>query len=53
MASVGTIDDSPRGPWSFDNQSPRQKIYLRKVEKRGSGYVNAVVADLGETAPVT
>ena len=53
MASVGTIDDSPRGPWSFDNQSPRQKIYLRKVEKRDGGYVNAVVADLGETAPVT
>jgi branched-chain amino acid transport system substrate-binding protein len=53
MATVGTIDDSPRGPWSFENQSPRQKIYLRKVEKRDAGYVNAVVSDLGDTAPVT
>jgi len=53
LGSVGTIGDSPRGPWSFDNQSPRQRMYLRKVEKRGTAYVNAVVADLGETAPVT
>ena len=52
MASVGTIEDSPRGPWSFDGQSPKQKIYLRKVEKRDNGYVNAVVADLGDTPPV-
>ena len=52
MGSVGTIDDSPRGPWSFDNQSPRQRMYLRKVEKRGTDYVNTVVADLGETPPV-
>jgi len=47
LASVGTIENSPRGPWSFDGQSPRQQVYLRKVEKRESGYVNAVVADLG------
>ena len=52
MASVGTIDDSPRGPWSFENQSPKQKFYLRKVEKRDTGYVNAVVADLGEFSPL-
>ena len=52
MASVGAIDDSPRGAWSFDGQSPKQKMYLRKVEKRDTGYVNTVVADLGETAPV-
>ena len=52
MGSVGTITDSPRGPWSFDGQSPRQKLYLRKVEKRDAGYVNTVVADLGETPPV-
>jgi branched-chain amino acid transport system substrate-binding protein len=52
MGSVGTIDDSPRGPWSFDGQSPKQKMYLRKVEKRGADYVNVVVADLGETPPV-
>jgi branched-chain amino acid transport system substrate-binding protein len=52
MGSIGTIEDSPRGPWSFDGQSPKQKMYLRKVEKRGADYVNVVVADLGETAPV-
>lgn len=52
MRSVGTIADSPRGPWSFDGQSPRQKFYLRKVEKRDTGLVNAVVADLGEISPV-
>jgi branched-chain amino acid transport system substrate-binding protein len=52
MGSVGTIDDSPRGPWSFEGQSPRQKFYLRKVEKRDGGYVNAVVADLGELSPM-
>jgi branched-chain amino acid transport system substrate-binding protein len=52
MGSVGIIDDSPRGPWSFDGQSPRQKFYLRKVEKRDTGYVNAVVSDLGEFPPV-
>jgi branched-chain amino acid transport system substrate-binding protein len=52
MGSVGTIDDSPRGPWSFDGQSPKQKMYLRKVEKRGANYVNAVVTDLGETPPI-
>jgi branched-chain amino acid transport system substrate-binding protein len=53
LGSIGTIDDSPRGPWSFDNQSPRQKMYLRKVEKRGTEYINAVVADLGEVAALT
>jgi branched-chain amino acid transport system substrate-binding protein len=50
--SVGVIDDSPRGPWSFEGQSPKQKLYLRKVEKRDAGYVNAVVADLGEFPPI-
>ena len=52
MGSVGTIEDSPRGPWRFEGQSPKQKFYLRKVEKRDSGYVNAVVADLGEISPI-
>jgi branched-chain amino acid transport system substrate-binding protein len=52
MAQVGTIDDSPRGPWSFDGQSPKQKFYLRKVEKRDTGYVNAVIGDLGEFSPI-
>jgi branched-chain amino acid transport system substrate-binding protein len=50
LGSVGTIDDSPRGPWSFDGQTPKQKFYLRKVEKRGNAFVNAVVEDLGVTS---
>jgi branched-chain amino acid transport system substrate-binding protein len=52
LGSTGAIDDSPRGPWTFDGQSPRQKIYLRRVEKKGDTYVNSVVADLGEFAQV-
>lgn len=48
LSGVGTIDDSPRGPWTFDGQTPKQKFYLRKVEKRDGQYVNTVMADLGE-----
>lgn len=47
LGTVGTIDDSPRGAWNFDGQTPKQEFYLRKVEKRDGGYVNTVVADLG------
>jgi branched-chain amino acid transport system substrate-binding protein len=47
LGTVGAIDDSPRGPWSFAGQSPKQAFYLRKVEKRGAALVNAVVVDLG------
>jgi branched-chain amino acid transport system substrate-binding protein len=47
LGSIGTIDDSPRGSWSFDGQTPKQTFYLRKVEKRGDTYVNVVVKDLG------
>jgi branched-chain amino acid transport system substrate-binding protein len=50
LGSIGTIDDSPRGPWSFDGQNPKQAFYLRKVEKRGDALVNAVVEDLGATS---
>jgi branched-chain amino acid transport system substrate-binding protein len=49
LGSVGTIDNSPRGAWTFDGQNPKQAFYLRKVEKRGSGLVNAVAQDLGTT----
>jgi branched-chain amino acid transport system substrate-binding protein len=49
MDAVGTVDDSPRGPWRFNGQSPNQKFYLRKVEKQGTSLVNAVVKDLGES----
>lgn len=49
LSGLGPIDDSPRGTWEFENQNPKQKFYLRKVEKRGGKYVNAVVA---ETEPL-
>lgn len=48
MGSLGTIEDSPRGPWRFDGHNPRQTFYLREVRQQGQGYVNAVVRDLGE-----
>lgn len=47
LGGVGTIDDSPRGPWTFNGQSPRQNMYLRKVEDASGTLVNAVLADLG------
>lgn len=47
LGGIGTVEDSPRGPWTFDGQSPRQNIYLRKVENVGGTLVNAVVQDLG------
>jgi branched-chain amino acid transport system substrate-binding protein len=53
FGSIGAIDDSPRGSWSFDGQSPKQTFYLRKVEKRGDGLVNAVVQDLGASSQPT
>lgn len=49
LGGVGEIDDSPRGPWSFEEQTPKQKFYLRKVEKSGGKLVNSVVT---ETEPV-
>jgi branched-chain amino acid transport system substrate-binding protein len=45
---VGTIEDSPRGPWTFEGQTPRQTIYLRRVERTGGKLVNGVVQDLGQ-----
>jgi branched-chain amino acid transport system substrate-binding protein len=50
LGGLGTIEGSPRGSWRFDGQSPKQKIYLRVVEKRGGAYVNAVTRDLGTFA---
>ncbi len=47
LGSLGAIEDSPRGTWSFDGQSPKQNFDLRKVEKQGDKYVNVVVSDLG------
>ena len=47
LGAVGTVEDSPRGPWSFDGQSPRQNMYLRKVDDVAGTLVNSVVTDLG------
>ena len=53
LGAVGTVDDSPRGPWTFDGQTPRQNIYLRKVENVGGTLVNTVVQDLGQQSQPT
>lgn len=52
LQSIGAVEDSPRGAWTFDGQSPRQNVYLRVVEKKGAEYVNKVVEDLGVFAQV-
>ena len=53
LGGVGTIEDSPRGPWTFEGQTPRQTIYLRRVERTGGKLVNAVVQDLGQQSQPT
>ncbi|MGH9246681.1 MAG: ABC transporter substrate-binding protein [Acidimicrobiales bacterium] len=50
LGGLGEISDSPRGPWSFDGQTPRQPFYLREVERKEGVLVNAVVEDLGVIA---
>lgn len=45
LGGVGAIDDSPRGEWTFDGQTPKQKFYIREVQQKGDGYVNAVIAE--------
>ncbi|GAA4709821.1 ABC transporter substrate-binding protein [Pseudonocardia yuanmonensis] len=52
LGQVGAIDDSPRGSWTFDGQSPRQTMYLRTVEGTPGQLSNAVTADLGQKAQV-
>jgi branched-chain amino acid transport system substrate-binding protein len=47
LGRLGTIDDSPRGPWSFNGQTPEQTIYLREVTDEGGTLLNSVVTDLG------
>ncbi|ALG08863.1 ABC transporter substrate-binding protein [Kibdelosporangium phytohabitans] len=50
LGGIGSIDDSPRGPWVFDNQTPKQKMYLRTVRRKEGKLVNAITADLGTTS---
>ncbi|MGY1710567.1 ABC transporter substrate-binding protein [Geodermatophilus sp. SYSU D00758] len=47
LDGVGTVDDSPRGPWEFVNQTPEQSIYLREVAEQEGTLLNTVVSDLG------
>lgn len=50
LGDVGTIDDSPRGPWSFNGQTPEQTFYLREVTRGEGELINSVVEDLGTFA---
>ncbi|MEQ3551394.1 ABC transporter substrate-binding protein [Pseudonocardia nematodicida] len=52
LGGIGPIQDSPRGEWTFDGQSPRQTMYLRTVEGTPPELGNAVTADLGPQAQV-
>jgi branched-chain amino acid transport system substrate-binding protein len=47
LGGLGEVDDSPRGPWKFNGQTPEQTIYLRKVTDKSGTLVNSVVTDLG------
>ncbi|MFW3168660.1 ABC transporter substrate-binding protein [Geodermatophilus sp. CPCC 206100] len=47
LGGLGEIDDSPRGPWSFTNQTPEQAVYLREVVDENGTLVNSVVEELG------
>jgi branched-chain amino acid transport system substrate-binding protein len=51
LGSVGEVSDSPRGPWSFEKQSPVQEMYLRDVEAEGGNVTNVVVESLGKVSP--
>jgi len=50
LDGLGEIEDSPRGPWSFNGQTPEQTIYLREVTDDGGTLLNTVVDDLGVKA---
>ncbi len=47
LGGLGEIDDSPRGPWSFNGQTPEQTFYLREVVQGDGVLINSVVEDLG------
>jgi branched-chain amino acid transport system substrate-binding protein len=47
LGDLGGIDDSPRGPWTFNGQTPEQTMYLREVADQGGTLVNTVVSELG------
>ncbi len=47
LDGLGEIEDSQRGPWSFNGQTPEQTIYLREVADEGGTLINTVVDELG------
>jgi branched-chain amino acid transport system substrate-binding protein len=47
LGDLGAIDDSPRGSWEFEDQNPKQAIYLREVVDEGGTLINSVVEELG------
>jgi len=51
LGGLGEIADSPRGPWSFEERSPKQTMYLREVTAGDGGFVNAIEEDLGSYGP--
>lgn len=50
LGSLGEIADSPRGPWTFNGQTPEQTFYLREVTDSGGVLVNSVTEELGTFA---
>lgn len=51
LGELGVVAESPRGPWRFEDQSPKQTMYLREVVKDGATVANRIVMPLGEFAP--
>jgi branched-chain amino acid transport system substrate-binding protein len=51
LGNVGEVADSPRGAWSFEEQSPSQEMYLREVRAEGDAVTNAVQESLGTVPP--
>ena len=49
LEGIGSVDNSPRGPWSFESRTPKQKFYLREV----SGRENEVKQEIGTFDPIT
>ncbi len=48
LSEVGEID-SPRGPFTFDeNHDPEQPYYLREVQESEGGFSNAVLSELDQ-----
>jgi branched-chain amino acid transport system substrate-binding protein len=47
LEGLGEIEDSPRGPWTFNGQTPEQTVYLREVTDEGGTLINSVVSELG------